>query len=462
MAKNTIVFEAEGKKHTFKVVDVIRVLRRVARRIYVDRFGLQLQHFLAEEVSGSTRGIFYREQFINMLKPRDGQLHIAFSIPCSEESARFDGSIETAIGEIISTQKHRISGLVHGATFAGAIPFIHSQAHENGLLSIGVMPWCGLVNLLENEHLIPDDYKPMHYLAIEGVEYGEHADLFGSLPREHDRGIGMVFGGREGALAEIEASSRHGKYIFNLPIENSLATQTIMDGCVVFESPDEISGFMQANINSGQKIFHGKTSSVNQFETFVRKRQIVNIGFVSNSGVPIDYVHVRDILIRFLHTAITGEYRNRAQPLSGLTAYSGIWELYIACREVGLIANGLICRKGMDCPWADASRVVSIGQDWSDESQAFTTFSHVLLAYAGGGQAKNEIKRALESGGPRSFDSGIPVIALWDEHVGGATQSLLDEGFTHPNLHFYHTLQVIEAAEHMQVLIDEADARYYR
>ena len=431
---------AEGGELKMPVDDAIELLDRVAERIYVDRWADELSPILKRNIGHGTVGISEKD-FLS-LKPVTGNIFVGYSGPCVVKDDAVLRRQKDTIDKINLELGGIIEGNVHGGTMWGFIKDVHYAAIDTKKLSIGVMPWSGLRDLETVADDLPSDFPKMHYLAIAGEDYGDHASLFGSLPDTL-----LLLGGRKGAYLEARAAQNQGNFVVCHDVEGtSEAIATLEGGRVVLPTSDSVISFLKNNIMPDQRAFHGMTCDFDKFNEYLISSGIVNMGFVSTSGAFTNHPYVRDVLGSLLRASTPTEIANKIEYSSGGTRFGGVLDMYDVAKGLGIKTNGIMSGMGLKEPWCDVRKMIYVGDEWGDESQKFIYVSDILVAFSGGAQAKEEIKMAAENGGRYSWNQGVPVIALYDEITKGATWELYHEEYAHENIHYFHTRDLTEAS----------------
>jgi len=420
------------------------LLSRFAEQIWLDdpsKEWSSLEPLLKEPVGYGTIGI--SEQEFRSLKPHNDRLFLGYSGPCNLEDKSILEKQKASLSGITSQIGYLVDGNVHGATMWSYIPEVHLSAIKGRRLSIGIMPKKGLWDLHSVSEDFPKDFPKMHYLGIVGEDYSDPAyyNTFGSMCD----GV-LLLGGREGAYLESSAAINQKKFVLCHDIEgDSRAIARMQGGKIVLPSIGDVAEFIKNNLTPDQRRFTGEQMEFEDFDKYLLENDVINIGFVSTSGAFTNYPYFRKVLSSLLSRAIPN-IKNRVELTSGGTKYGGVWEIYDVAKEMGIRTNGVMSGKGLKNPWVNVDRMVYVGDEWGKESPNFLYSANILLAFSGGPQAKNEIKTAAESGGRYHWKGGIPVIAVYDEKVKGATYDLHEEGFNHQNLHYFHTSEIPKAA----------------
>ncbi len=445
-----ITTSAYGNTLEMEPEEAMGLLSRFAERIYIQNpnWADRLQPLLTQSIGYGKVGL--DRQKILGLKPRRGNLFASISGPTATKDPTVINKQKAAATRIVNDLSNIFDGVVHGATHWTYIADAHLAAIAKRKLSIGIMPEIGLWDLKQVAQHLPANFPRMHYLGIEGRDYSEHVNLFGSLPD-----IAYLLGGRKGAKAETEVIARQQKPVLCFDVEGgSEAINTFEGGKIILPSLEKVIAFTNANMMPGQRQFFGDTTEFDEFDRDLHQRKIINIGFASTSGAFTNYPIFRQVLKEVLDYGLPAELLSRIEITSGGTRYGGVWEAYEIAAAKGIRTNGLMCGEGLTLPWANTNRVVYVGDKWGDESSRFKYISNILLAFSGGLQAKQEIQDCAAQGGRYPhWGGGIPVVALYDEVIGGATYELLKEGYTHPNLRYFHTSDLVNAGRYLSDLI---------
>lgn len=455
MRKN-LEIKVNDRNHKMSVKVAMELLNKLAERIYTDgRFSEELGPLLNDRFGCVTRGIQSRNEFIDLTSPRRGYLNIAFAGPSKTSSENLKRQ-EEAIKLIFKEMGEIIDITQGGATMYGLIKPLHLQTVDNRKISVGVMPWYGLWDLAKIASSIPDDFPKLNYLGIEGTYYGDHASLFGATPQRPEQGITILLGGRHGAFAEAEAGRLRNKPVICCDLDdNTKAISSFEKGVIILPSIERLVSCIKKNLLPDQRKFHGGAfGDFEIFDQYLRDNRIINIGFVSTSGAYTNIPYMRNVLTKFYAMAIPVERRKSVELTSGGTGYGGVDASYEAAEINSIVCNGLMCGQGLELPWSNCSKMFYVGDDWGNESNYLLYSSDIFLAYSGGNQAKEEIKKAAIMGGRYpTIKPGIPVICLYDEVAKGATWELFEEGYNHENIKYFHTKQLWKAAEYMKQLI---------
>lgn len=447
---------AYGKDFEMDSQEAMELLSRFAQRIYI-----QNPAWVQELAPLLNTGIGYGEVGIDRqamldLKPRRGNLFASISGPTATTDPASVTKQKNAATRIVEDLSGMVDGVVHGATHWTFITDADLAAINKKKLSIGVMPEMGLWDLKTAAQHLPADFPRMHYLGIEGRDYSEHVSLFGSLPS-----IAYLLGGRKGAKAETQVVSRQNKPVICFDVEGGAhAINTFEGGKIVLPSLDQVIAFTTANMMPGQRQFFGKTIEFDEFDRDLHNRKVINLGFASTSGAFTNYPIFRKVLTEVMDYGIPVDLLDRVELTSGGTRYGGVWEAYEVAAAKGIKTNGLMCGQGLALPWANADRVVYVGDEWGDESSRFKYISNILLAFSGGPQTKQEIKESAQAGGRYpQWGGGIPVVAIYDETIGGATYDLFKEGYEHPNIKYFHTSDLLNAGRYLSDTIKRVEEK---
>src|SRR3989339_2151228 len=185
---------------------VCELLDQFAHRVYVDKYQDQLAPLLNQDCGITRTGLTLDELF--RVNVGSGKLFAGYSGPIKNANV----NIQREAVEILAKElTDVVGGVVHGATMWGFVKEAHLSAVRSNMLSVGVMPWYGVIDLLTVKDQLGEDFPKMDYLAISGDGYTDHANLFGQR-----LDYLILLGGRAGALAEASSAKSYNKPVITL------------------------------------------------------------------------------------------------------------------------------------------------------------------------------------------------------------------------------------------------------
>ncbi|HCT84244.1 MAG: hypothetical protein DKM50_05480 [Candidatus Margulisiibacteriota bacterium] len=391
----------------FDVKEVKAILGKIAHRIYLDSEVLQLRRFMSHQFGINSRALTLEE--FKRIYVGDHLLKIGFSGPTNPSKEKIEEQSE-AVSRIIGSLSNRIGAVVHGGTMWAFIRAAHIKAIEKQKLSIGVMPWVGISDLLKIKDEIPENFPKMDYLAITGQGYEDHANIFAKA-----LDFLVLMGGRSGALAEAVATTNQSKHVISLMMGNEQdeAFQVFKNGIWYTDKVDEIAEFVENNLIPSQQLFKGRQVALHDFLKNTHDK--IRVGFAGNTGRKTD-LGLHNQILSGLIDNIRPSFFTQMEAVSGMTNVGGVRAYYEMAKENNISRSGIMSSKGIGYKLADCDNMVVWGNEWGSESNIFLSSSDVLLVLGGGDQTAKEAEKALVSGG--RFGSGIPVIAIHDPLVG--------------------------------------------
>ncbi len=425
--------------------DVTRLLERFAHRVYADRYQEELASLLEQDMGITRTGLTLEEFF--QVNVGSGKIIAGYSGPCKDSNEALQ---RKAIDDMTRGWSELVGGVVHGATMWGFIKEAHLSAARNNMLSIGVMPWQGVSDLMSISDRLGDDFPKMDYLAISGETYKDHPNI---LARRLD--YLMLLGGRSGALAEANSAKQFKKPVITLVLENEkdLAFQNFQGGSWYTDDYQEAVKFVKYNLTPNQKLFNGAHVSVHDFD----KRTIdkIRLTFLGNSGRKSDLYRHGQILDRLL-MSISPSLSPKIEGVSGATYLGGVQAFYDSCTKAHISRSGIMSRKGIGYRLADVDYLVAHGSEWGSESKVTSRMSDIAIVLGGGDQTGSEVRMLATTGGRAG--TGVPVIVIDDPIIGNwSSQRSLD----HPNVHYFSSGQLSEAAKNLNTFLTRINKERY-
>jgi predicted Rossmann-fold nucleotide-binding protein len=417
--------------------EVCNLLDQVAHRVYVDKHHAELAPLL-EQSKGLTRTELTLDEFFRVgVGP--GKLIAGYSGACKNADEQSQSESVYSLGKEL---KDIVGGILHGGTMWGFMRTAHESAVENNMLSIGVMPWHGVVNLLAVKDQLGKDFQKMDYLAISGDDYQDHCNLFA---QKIDYLV--LLGGRSGALAEANSAKVYHKPVITLvhKNENDFAFQNFQGGSWYTQNPEEAVLFVRYNLTPAQRLFNGTHVSVHEFDQ--RTIDKIRLTFLGNSGKKTDLGRHEQILEQLL-MGISPSVSQKVEGVSGGTYLGGVQAFYDSCAKVQISRSGIMSRKGIGFKIADVDYLIAYGPEWGSESKVTERMSDVAIVLGGGKQTESEVNMLATHGGRAG--AGIPIIVIDDPIIGNwsARRSL-----SHPNVHYFGSGQLPEASGYLNQVI---------
>ncbi|MDD5456229.1 MAG: hypothetical protein PHV30_04265 [Candidatus Margulisbacteria bacterium] len=386
---------------------VRELLAGLTDRIYMDEIPPGLGRFMNKTLGLTRRGMSLQE-FRDIYT--GGGLKLGFAGPTNPAKINSQ-SQSKAVKTIIEGLNNWTDAIVHGGTMWAFIKDAHLQAVKNNKLSIGIMPWKGIEDLLhlQAQGAFSKDFPKMDYLAIAGENYTDHVNIFG-----HTVDMLCLLGGRSGSLSEALATSRLNKPVVSLYLNpDDEVFKVFNNGIWYTEDPNEVVEFTKNNLLPDQRLFKGTHISWHRFmkETHDKLR----LGFAGNSGRKTD-VGRHKLILSSLMLNTNPKYHDLLENVSGMTAIGGVKSFYEVSNEMNISSSGIMSSKGIGYKLANTQRMIVWGSEWGSESEVFLQSIDILLILGGGGQTATEAALALSKGGRRG--NGIPVLAIVDPLVG--------------------------------------------
>ncbi|MBP7708210.1 hypothetical protein KA107_00875 [Candidatus Pacearchaeota archaeon] len=431
----------QSGKDSFDSEEVCTLLDKLAHRVYVDKHQEALAPLLEQNRGVTKTGLTLDELF--RVNPGSGKLFAGYSGPCVETDVIAQGEV---VGGLSRELKEIVGGTVHGATMWSFIKEAHLSAVKNNMLSIGVMPWQGIRSLVKVKDQLGEDFPKMDYLAIAGDRYGDHANLFAQR-----LDYLVLLGGRTGALAEANSAKAYKKPVLTLVLKNEkdLAFQNFQGGSWHTSDYGEAAKFVKNNLTPDQRLFYGTHVSVHDFDRQTIDK--IRLTFLGNSGRKTDLYRHKQILDQLL-MGISPAVSQKVKGISGGTYLGGVQAFYDSCANMHIGRAGIMSRKGIGYKIADVDYLVAYGPEWLSESEVTNRMTDVAIALGGGSQTESEVKMLANSGGRTG--KGVPIVVIDDPIIGNWSSK---RSFEHPNVHYYSSGQLLEAAGYLNETINRID-----
>jgi len=426
-------------KENMVITDICALLDRFAHRVYVDRYHDELSPIL-EQNQGITKTGLTLDEF-SRVTVGPGKLFAGYSGPCKDTDINLQAqTIQQLTGELADI----VGGVVHGGTMWAFMKPAHVSAVDNNMLSVGVMPWQGVVDLASISNQLGDAFPKMDYLAVTGESYEDHANLFAQR-----LDYLVLLGGRTGALAEANSARGYKKPVITLVLENEkdLAFQNFQGGSWYTKEPKEAAKFVQYNLTPSQKLFRGTHVSIHDFDR--RTIDKVRLTYAGNSSRKTDLLRHRLILDQVL-MGISPSISQNVEGLSGGTYLGGVQAFYDSCSDMHISRSGIMSRKGIGYKIADVDNLIAYGPEWGSESEVTVRMSDIMLILGGGSQTGKEAKEAAVRGGRAG--TGIPVIVIDDPIIGNWSSK---RELNHPNVKYFSSGELSKTATYLNNTIQK-------